>query len=163
MKNLNIDLLAWCKEYAPEFVELGDKFSLFASANHERSKTFRDAVVTSQFLIEDDNAITWPESKPVLKALLKGEVSGVSRMPAILEAFESLGQWDATSIDTCLHSLAETLTDGNLGKVAQPVRIAVAGGPVSPPIGDTLVLLGKESSLLRIKRCHEFFASKCEA
>ena len=156
-------LLDWCKEYAPEFVELGDKFKLFASANHERSKTFRDAIVTSQFLIVDDNAITWPETKPVRKALLKGDVPGVSRMPAILEALESLEEWNVDSIDACLHSLAETLSGGSLGKVAQPVRIAVAGGPVSPPIGDTLVLLGKESSIIRMRRCYEYFASNCEA
>ena len=155
-------LYEWCKEYAPEFANLKE-FSLFATANHERSKTFRDAVVTSSFLIEDDYAISWPDSKPVKKALLKGEVSGLSRMPAIIEAFQALENWDATSIDGCLHSLADSHADGNLGKVAQPVRIAVAGGPVSPPIGDTLVLLGKQSALRRLERCHEYFASVCDA
>jgi glutamyl-tRNA synthetase len=155
-------LLAWCKVYAPEFAAL-EKFALFASANHERSKTFRDATVTSSFLIEDDESITWPETKPVKKALLKGEVSGLSRMPAIIEAFMEIETWDAESIDGCLHALSDELADGNLGKVAQPVRIAVAGGPVSPPIGDTLVLLGKESTLCRLRRCHEYFASTCDA
>jgi glutamyl-tRNA synthetase len=155
-------LLSWCQEYAPEFASI-EKFSLFASANHERSKTFRDATITSSFLVEDDDAITWPESKPLKKALLKGEVSGLSRMPAIIEAFGQLETWNAESIDGCLHALAEELADGNLGKVAQPVRIAVAGGPVSPPIGDTLVLLGKESSLRRLERCHAHFASTCDA
>ena len=151
-------LLAWCDEYAPEFAAL-EQFSLFASANHERSKTFRDATVTSSFLIEKDEAITWPESKPVKKALLKGEVNGLSRMAEIIEAFTQLETWSADSIDDCLHALADELADGNLGKVAQPVRVAVAGGPVSPPIGDTLVLLGKDSTLLRLQRCHEHFTS----
>lgn len=152
----------WCQEYAPEFAEL-DNFALFASANHERSKTFRDAIETSYFLIEDDGAIAWPESKPVKKALLKGDVTGLSRMPSIIDALSSLDEWNAEAIDTCLHALADELAEGNLGKVAQPVRIAVAGGPVSPPIGDTLVLLGKESSITRLKRCHEYFASLCDA
>ena len=155
-------LLAWCKEYAPEFAAL-EQFSLFASANHERSKTFRDAIVTSAFLIEDDDSITWPESKPVKKALLTGEVTGLSCMPSIIEAFAKLQTWNSESIDVCLHSLADELADGNLGKVAQPVRIAVAGGPVSPPIGDTLLLLGKESSLTRLERCQEYFSSICDA
>jgi len=155
-------LLAWCQEYAPAFAAL-DKFSLFASANHERSKTFRDATVTSSFLIEEDQSISWPDSKPVKKALLKGEVSGLSRMPVIIEALGQLETWDAESIDGCLHALADKLADGSLGKVAQPVRIAVAGSPVSPPIGDTLVLLGKDSTICRLKRCHEHFASACDA
>ena len=84
-------------------------------------------------------------------------------MPAIIEAFTALETWDAESIDSCLHTLAENLADGALGKVAQPVRIAVAGGPVSPPIGDTLVLLGKESSLCRLSRCLEHFSATCDA
>ena len=155
-------LLVWCQEYAPDFAALNN-FSLFASANHERSKTFRDATITSSFLVEDDEAISWPESKPVKKALLKGEVSGLSRMPAIITAFKELEVWNAETIDGCLHALADEIADGNLGKVAQPVRIAVAGGPVSPPIGDTLVLLGKESTLCRLCRCHEHFASTCDA
>ncbi len=155
-------LLAWCQEYAPAFAAI-ENFSLFASANHERSKTFRDAVITSSFLVQEDDAITWPESKPVKKALLKGEVRGLSRMPAIIEAFGRIETWNAESIDGCLQSLAEEIADGNLGKVAQPVRIAVAGGPVSPPICDTLVLLGKESTLCRLTRCHDFFASACDA
>lgn len=152
----------WCKEYAPEFASL-ENFALFASANHERSKTFRDAILTSQFIVEDDDVINWPESKPVRKALLKGEVTGLSRLPTIIEALSSLEAWNAETIDTCLHSLAEELAEGKLAKVAQPVRIAVAGGPVSPPIGDTLVLLGKESSIIRLKRCQEYFASLCDA
>ena len=156
-------LLDWCKKYAPEYAALDDKFSLFASANHERSKTFQDAIVTSKFLIDSDEQITWEESKPVKKALLKGEVTGLSRMPAIIEAFSDLDTWDAKSIDACLHSLADTLAGGALGKVAQPVRIAVVGGPVSPPIGDTLVLLGKESSLCRLSRCLEHFSATCDA
>ena len=155
-------LLAWCQEYAPAFAAL-DKFSLFASANHERSKTFRDATVTSSFLIEEDQSISWPDSKPVKKALLKGEVSGLSRMPVIIETLAQLETWDAESIDGCLHALADKLADGSLGKVAQPVRIAVAGSPVSPPIGDTLVLLGKDSTICRLKRCYEHFASACDA
>jgi glutamyl-tRNA synthetase len=90
-------------------------------------------------------------------------VSGLSRMPVIIETLAQLETWDAESIDGCLHALADKLADGSLGKVAQPVRIAVAGSPVSPPIGDTLVLLGKDSTICRLKRCYEHFASACDA
>jgi len=37
-----------------------------------------------------------------------------------------------------------------LGKVAQPVRVAVTGTTVSPPLFETLVLLGREEALARI-------------
>jgi glutamyl-tRNA synthetase len=37
-----------------------------------------------------------------------------------------------------------------LGKLAQPVRVAVTGTTVSPPLFDTLVLLGRDESLARL-------------
>ena len=39
-----------------------------------------------------------------------------------------------------------------LGKIAQPVRVAVSGGTVSPPIDATLALLGRERTLQRIEQ-----------
>ena len=156
-------LLEWCKSYAPEFAKLGDKFSIFASANHARSKTFRDAVVTSKFIIERDDELKWEDSKSVKKALFKGEVTGLSLLPYAKQALSEIEHWNANAIDECLHSCAKKHADGKLGKVAQPLRIAVAGGPISPPISDTLILLGKESTLLRIDRCLQYFASACDA
>jgi glutamyl-tRNA synthetase len=37
-----------------------------------------------------------------------------------------------------------------LGKIAQPVRVAVTGSSVSPPIDATLALLGRERTLTRL-------------
>ena len=37
-----------------------------------------------------------------------------------------------------------------LGKVAQPIRVAVSGGSVSPPIDGTLEILGRETTLKRL-------------
>jgi glutamyl-tRNA synthetase len=39
-----------------------------------------------------------------------------------------------------------------LGALAQPVRVAITGGTVSPPIFETLEVLGRERSLARIDR-----------
>jgi len=40
-----------------------------------------------------------------------------------------------------------------MGKVAQPLRVAVTGGTISPSIGETLLLLGRDRTLRRIDRC----------
>jgi glutamyl-tRNA synthetase len=37
-----------------------------------------------------------------------------------------------------------------LGKVAQPLRVALTGSTTSPGIGDTLALVGREETLRRI-------------
>jgi glutamyl-tRNA synthetase len=72
--------------------------------------------------------------------------------PLLRKARESLGSvtpWVAGGIDPLLKSLAEAAGVG-LGKVAQPIRVAVTGSTVSPPIGETLELLGKDEALARI-------------
>jgi glutamyl-tRNA synthetase len=46
-----------------------------------------------------------------------------------------------------------------LGKVAQPLRVAVTGGAVSPPIDITLALLGHDRTLARIERAQRWMQS----
>ena len=40
-----------------------------------------------------------------------------------------------------------------MGKVAQPIRVAVTGRAVSPGIAETLLMLGRDGTLARIDRC----------
>jgi glutamyl-tRNA synthetase len=57
--------------------------------------------------------------------------------------------WSATGIDDALRSMAERLSIG-LGKIAQPIRVAVTGGTASPGIGETLEIVGRDETLRRI-------------
>jgi len=60
-----------------------------------------------------------------------------------------LGDWSAVAI----HELISALVAAHhvsLGKVAQPLRLALCGGTVSPPIDATLAILGKAESLSRL-------------
>ena len=50
-------------------------------------------------------------------------------------------------------AFADERAGGKLGKVAQPLRVAVTGGTVSPAIFETLVILGRDSVVNRIERC----------
>jgi glutamyl-tRNA synthetase len=58
-------------------------------------------------------------------------------------------QWTTEAIHGTLNELATALKIG-LGKVAQPVRVAVTGTAVSPPIDMTLQLLGRDRALARL-------------
>jgi glutamyl-tRNA synthetase len=64
-------------------------------------------------------------------------------------ALDSVEPWTVLGIDGALKTVAETAGLG-MGKVAQPVRVAVMGMPISPPIGETLELLGKVETLERM-------------
>jgi len=50
----------------------------------------------------------------------------------------------------------------NLGKVAQPLRVAVAGRAASPGIDVTLHLVGREACLRRIDRALDYIAQHGE-
>ncbi|MDG2422467.1 MAG: glutamate--tRNA ligase [Phycisphaerales bacterium] len=146
---------SFCDSFHPEVVSQFDEetFAHFARANKERSKTLFDPIRTGGFFLEDDESITWEAIKPVRKALCNGEPCGYDRLEAILPVLKDLEDWTVSSLETVIENWAEANAEGNLGKVAQPIRVAVSGGPISPPIYDTLVILGKSSSIRRIERC----------
>ena len=57
--------------------------------------------------------------------------------------------WEEEPIEQALRSLSESLEVG-FGKLAQPIRVAVTGTTVSPPLFGTLVLIGRERTLARL-------------
>ena len=73
-------------------------------------------------------------------------------LAAVIQALTALPNWEAAAIHSVIQELAVTHADGKMGKVAQPLRVAVAGRAVSPPIDATLALLGKEETLARLRR-----------
>ena len=71
-------------------------------------------------------------------------------LESFLEQGAALPEWTAESA----HALIEKICaehDVNMGKLAQPIRILLSGGPVSPPIDVTMGLLGSDEVLCRIK------------
>jgi glutamyl-tRNA synthetase len=57
--------------------------------------------------------------------------------------------WEEQAIEQVLRALAEQLEVG-FGKLAQPVRVAVTGTTVSPPLFGSLELIGRERTLARL-------------
>ncbi len=58
--------------------------------------------------------------------------------------------WESATLEAELRGLAEAMGVG-LGKVMQPVRIALTGCAVSEPVNELLWVVGKEESLRRIE------------
>jgi glutamyl-tRNA synthetase len=69
----------------------------------------------------------------------------------------ALEVWSAPAIHGVIESVASRHGVG-LGKVAQPLRVALCGGPVSPPIDATAALLGRTRVIERIARALKFIA-----
>ncbi len=74
------------------------------------------------------------------------------------DTLKALDNWDAKLIDEALENLAKRREVG-MGKVGQPLRVAITGTAMSPGIGDTMILAGKERVLARIERAIAHFGA----
>ena len=143
------------RTYRSEYLEKMNEtqFAMFAKASQPRSKTLDDPFPDGRFFITDDDAIEYEETKAVRKALVNGEPNGYTHLANIAPILAALEEWTIESIEHAVKTYADEHAEGKLGKVAQPIRIAVSGGTISPAIFDTLAILGKGSVLRRIERC----------
>ena len=112
-------------------------------AQRERAKTLKEMAENSRFFFSDDIRV---DPKAVAKHLTPDGLGALAKVRARLAA---LREWRAPAINDALNALATELQVG-LGKIAQPLRVAVTGTAVSPPIDATLALLGRERALARL-------------
>ena len=113
-------------------------------------RTFADILTKSGVLFGPDDAFAY-DPKAVEKVLAKGDRNGYSVLADLLGELET-ADWTAAALDDLLKAFCDKHSLG-MGKVAQPLRVAVTGATISPAIGETLALLGREKTLARIRRC----------
>jgi glutamyl-tRNA synthetase len=119
------------------------KLEQIVVAQRERVKTLREMAVNSAFFFRAPGSY---DEKAVRKNV-SAELGAV--LNRTLEGLRGLEDWAPAQI----HGLLAAVSEGagvSLGKIAQPVRIAVCGGTVSPPIDQTLAILGKAETLARL-------------
>ena len=78
-------------------------------------------------------------------------------MRQLLTQFSAIAEWDGEVLHQIVLDTAQTM-DLKLGKVAQPLRVAVSGQAATPGIDVTLSLLGRSKTLKRIQRAIDFIA-----
>lgn len=125
------------------------RLDLLAKATKERSRTLRDPVEQNRYFFTDDFAY---DDKAVQKNLAKNDGEGFTVLAALRDRLAALEPWSGTAAHEAIKALAEERGLG-MGKVAQPLRVAVTGGTVSPPIDVTLDILGRDQTIARIERC----------
>ncbi len=112
-------------------------------------RTFADIETKSGFIYLADDAIVYDE-QVVKKVLAANDNAGYRMLELLLPQLEALNPWTHDTIESLIKQICESQSTG-LGKVAQPLRVAVSGNTISPAIFDTLVLLGKDKTLRRIR------------
>ena len=127
---------------------LGDRVRLDAIAPHvqERTKLLTEAADQVRFLLVDE--VTFDEAS-WNKVMTKPEVADV--LDAAIERLSALDVWDVASIEETLRAMIADLEIG-AGKGFQPIRVAISGSTVSPPLFESLEALGREASVDRLNR-----------
>jgi glutamyl-tRNA synthetase len=115
------------------------------NAQRERSRTLNEMARNSLFFFREFGAY---DEKAASKNLT---ADAVPVLRELQEGLRGLAEWNAGSVHAAIHAVATRFGLG-LGKVAQPLRVAIAGGAVSPPIDITVALLGPVTTDSRIER-----------
>jgi len=111
----------------------------------ERAKTFQEMAQKSLYFFGDSLDFDLKAVRKHLKSALRDPLTD------LCQRLEKLELWNAETIHQIIHQVAEQY-ELKLGKIAQPLRVAVTGGTVSPPIDATVALIGQQRSIARIKQ-----------
>ncbi|MBT4301501.1 MAG: glutamate--tRNA ligase [Gammaproteobacteria bacterium] len=134
----------------------GPDLTRVVEAQQERAKTLVEMADNSVFFYLDFETFDEKAAKKNLK------VAAQAPLEKIRSALAELEIWDAEPIHQIVKQTAEIL-DLKLGKVAQPLRVAVTGAAISPPIDITLELIGRERVLKRIELALSYIQQRAES
>ena len=110
----------------------------------ERAKTLLELIENAHFIFA---ATPLELDEKASKALHPEAKARLGRLASALDGTE----WTAAAIEAAVRAFAET-EGAKLGDVAQPLRAALTGRMVSPPVFDVMAVLGKDESLARVKK-----------
>jgi len=122
----------------------------------EGARTFADIERKSKFVFVGDEQVEY-DDKAVKKVLIKK--GGLDMLKDIRVRLASMDELSEEGIEDALRKLAGEKGSG-LGKVAQPLRVALCGGTVGLPIFESVDILGMKSTLARIDNTLKKFETK---
>ena len=122
-----------------------------------RSKDLRELASGATFFFTEGK-VTYDE-KAARKFLKAGNLD---LLEVLIEGLKDLSDFKAEPLETFVKGVAED-REMKLGKVAQPIRVALTGTTVSPGIFETLEMIGKEKALERLRQARDYVAKLPEA
>ena len=134
----------------------GPDLAVVAEAYRERAQTLAAMAESARYCFEDFESIDAGAAKKHLRPVI------LAGMVAVREALAELDEWNRSDLDEAIRGTAERC-EMNLGKLGQPLRVAVTGNAVSPPIDVTLELVGRARALARIDRAIELIEARAAA
>ena len=122
-------------------------------ALQERSKTLVEMAQGSRCFYQDYDEIEEAAAKKHLRPVI------LEPLKVLRQRLSELADWNAPAIHEAIVSTAESL-ELNMGKLAQPLRVAVTGSGVSPSIDVTVQLIGKPRTLSGIDKALKYIEDR---
>lgn len=121
--------------------------------HQDRSKTLVELAQSLRYFYQDFEDFDEKAAKKNFKAAALAPLEG------LIEKLSALEDWQAEAIHQVIDDVSEAL-ELKMGKVAQPLRVAITGGAVSPSIDITAQLIGKDRVIQRLEKALEFVNAK---
>lgn len=144
------------RNYLTEYTDFpadydGEKFAFAAGLVQTRIKTLGDAYGLLSFLIIPDSEFTLDEK--AAKKNLKDDA--VQPLEVGIDTLEAVEEWKTDAIETALSKALIEDLELKPRKAYGALRVAISGSQVSPPLFESMELLGKESTLARLRAARE--------
>ncbi|WP_225747037.1 glutamate--tRNA ligase [Corynebacterium sp. Marseille-P4611] len=144
------------RNYLTEYTDFpadydGEKFAFAADLVQTRIKTLSDAYGLMSFLVTPDADLKLDEK--AAKKNLKEEA--IQPLEVGIETLEGIADWKTENIEAALSKALIEDLELKPRKAYGALRVAISGAQVSPPLFESMELLGKESTLARLRAARE--------
>jgi glutamyl-tRNA synthetase len=148
--------LAWHFEAQGIDASTGPALADVVSVQAERVKTLKEMASQSRVFFEGYGELDAQAAKKHLRPV------AAEPLQLMRERLQGLDDWSTAALDAVIRDVAEELEVG-MGKVAQPLRVALTGTAISPSIDKTLWLMGKKRSLEGVDKALDYVEARVAA
>jgi glutamyl-tRNA synthetase len=150
--NLVAPLQPFLKKIGIE-IEEGDYIHKVIETLQPRSKTLEEMAEAARFYYQEEITFEEKAAKKFLKS------AALEPLWLITEKLEALADYTQESLEEVFKDVMDQ-TGLKLGKIAQPLRVALTGKTASPGIFEIIAILGKERVIPRLKKAIQFIEGK---
>ena len=133
--------------------DIESDFETIVDLYRQRVSTINQLADSILYCFEDFEEHDQKAAKKVLRPV------ALEPLKCLLDEFNQLEEWESSVIHQAIESVTQVL-QLNMGKVGQPLRVAVTGGSFSPPIDKTVEIIGKSKTLSRISKAISYISEK---
>ena len=130
-------------------LQAGPPLEEIVEVQRHRASTLAEMAEKSSFIYRMPDTYAQKAARQHLRG------AALPALQRLSEELEALGEWTVSSTQSAVEAVATQL-QLKMGKVAQPLRVAVTADSASPGIGQTLALIGRARTLRRLDRAIKY-------